>query len=89
MRYAQFAFVMAVAWLVALVMVVVGLSAIPARAGCLGVSVGDPCIGIPTPEDRVVHERPVIVDPPPPPVIVERHHRAPVVIEHYHYDDMQ
>lgn len=58
-----------------------------AYAGCLGVSVGDPCIGIPTPEDRVVRERPVIVDPPPPPVIVERHHRAPVVIEHHHYDD--
>jgi hypothetical protein len=54
----------------------------PAYAGCVGVSVGDPCIGIPTPEheDRVVVEHRHRT-----PMVVERRRRVPEEFEH-NYD---
>jgi hypothetical protein len=72
------------------------LATSPAFAGCIGGSVGDGCIGIPTPSERpydrdndrdhrsvvIEHDRaPVAVEHDRAPVVVERHHRAPVVIE--------
>jgi hypothetical protein len=70
------------------------LATSPAFAGCIGGSVGDGCIGIPTPSERpydrdsdrdhrsvvIEHDRaPVVVEHDRAPVVVERHHRAPVV----------
>jgi hypothetical protein len=76
------------------------LATSPAFAGCIGGSVGDGCIGIPTPSERpydrdndrdhrsvvIEHDRRPVVEHDRAPVVVERHHRAPVVIER-HDDD--
>jgi hypothetical protein len=62
------------------------LATSPAFAGCIGGSVGDGCIGIPTPSERPYDRdhRSVVIEHDRAPVVVEhhRHHRAPVVIEH-------
>jgi len=54
-----------------------------AYAGCVGVSVGDPCIGIPTPEREREHV--IIEHRHQTPMVVERRRREPQVFEH-HYD---
>jgi hypothetical protein len=51
-----------------------------ASAGCVGGSLGDACIGIPTPSPAP----PVYVEPAPPAVVVEP---RPTIVEHHHYHD--
>jgi hypothetical protein len=50
-----------------------------ARARCVGGSLGDACIGIPTPSPAA----PVYVEPQPPAVVVAP--RPPIVVEHHHH----
>jgi hypothetical protein len=65
-----------------------------AHAGCVGGSIGDACIGIPTPSPppysvQEYREPPVVVEPGSP-VIVEHHHHhdgPPVIIERHNDDD--
>jgi hypothetical protein len=68
------------------------LATSPAFAGCIGGSVGDGCIGIPTPTERS-HDRDndrdhrsVVIEHDRAPVVVKHHHRAPVVIERHDKD---
>lgn len=53
----------------AAISMVLGLASFPAYAGCVGVSIGDPCIGLPTPSEE---RRPVVIEREAPPVIIER-----------------
>ncbi len=63
------------------------LATAPAYAGCIGGSIGEGCIGIPTPEREHYDRRPVVIEREHRSVVVHEHHRrAPVVIEHEHED---
>lgn len=60
----------------------------PAYAGCVGGSIGDACIGIPTPSapPPVYYQEPQYVQPP----VVEQHYhndRHVHVERHHHYED--